>query len=116
MATNLNLHESVEPRRVGCTAPSVKETGEHDCSLTNNESHGFVAILDEPEVPEAVERAKRENPGALIHLESLGSEIWSLQVYRSEAAQEVFRLRFYYQHIAIASLALRRNGEYAKNT
>lgn len=116
MATNLNFQNSADPRGGFDVAASMEATGEPDATLASDESDGYIEYLDEPEVLEAVARAKRENPGALIHLQPHGGEIWSLQVYRSEAAKEAFRFHFFYQHMALASLSRRRNGGHAKNT
>jgi hypothetical protein len=116
MATILNIHEGLEPRHHVDSAASVEEAAPLESRQASDDSNGYIDFLDEPKVLEALDRAKRENPGSLIYLEPLGSDLWSLQVYRSEAAKEAFRLRFFYQHMALASLGRRRNGEHAKNT
>lgn len=115
MATNLNIHESGEPRHGVGSALSVEEAGAHDLPQADDESDGYIEYLDEPEVLEALARAKRESPGALIHLEPHGGDLWSLQVYRSEAAKEAFRVHFFYQHMALASLFRRRSNEHTNN-
>lgn len=116
MATDHNFQKRIDSwNGFGLAAPRG-EAGEPDPLLASDESNGYVEYLHESDVVDAVARAKRENPGALIHLEPHGSDIWSLQVYRSEAAKEVFRFHFFYQHLALASLSRRRNGGHAKNT
>jgi hypothetical protein len=116
MATNLNLPEAVDPRHGVRSAPSVEQTGVPESPEALDESDGYIDFVDEPKVLEALARAKREEAGALIYLEPLGSDLWSLQVYRSEAAKQAFRIRFFYQHMALASLARRRNGRHGNNT
>lgn len=116
MATNLGTDEGIEPRRRVGSAEPGEETGAPESPQADNESDGYIEYLDEPEVLEALARAKREHPGALIHLEPHAGDLWSLQVYRSEAAKEAFRVHFFYQHMALASLTRRENNEHANNT
>jgi hypothetical protein len=116
MATNLDIDDRAEPRHGVHSAPAGEDTGPHELTEADDESNGYIEYLDEPEVLEALARARRENPGALIHLEPHPGELWSLQVYRSEAAKEAFRVHFFYQQMALASLSRRQNGEHANNT
>ena len=116
MATKLGTDEGIEPRRRVGSASSEEETGAPESPQIDDESDGYVEYLDEPQVLEALARAKREHPGALIHLEPHAGDLWSLQVYRSEAAKAAFRVHFFYQHMALASLSRRQNDGHATNT
>ncbi len=76
---------------------------------------GYIEYLNENEVLDAYARAQRESPGALIHLEPHVGHRWSLQVYASEAAKEMFRVSVFYQCMAL-SLLSRRLGMSPRST
>lgn len=116
MATNLDMNDDVQPRYGGDNLGSEEEAGAHESPETDDDSAGYIAYLHKHEVLDAYARAKSENPGALIYLEPYVGDVWSLQVYASEAAKQAFRVHFFYQLMARGSLSPRRSDEQANNT
>jgi hypothetical protein len=75
------------------------------------EPAGFIIYLTERELFEAYPRAKRENPGALVYFERHDDDLWSLEVYQSEAAKHVFVNNFFERLALVSSLIPVAGGE-----
>jgi hypothetical protein len=101
MATTIDTRENTEQRPED--APSGLDVHKH-LSGGDSEPAGYIVFLTELELFEAYPRAKRENPGALVHFERQDDDLWSLEVYKSEAAKLALLNNFFGRLKLVSSL------------
>jgi hypothetical protein len=103
MATTMDTHESLQQLLDIDTSRLEAEM----CHLRQgDESAGFIVYLTERELLKACPRAKRENPDALVHFERYDDDLWSLEVYKSEAAKQACLISFHYREKALSTLTV----------
>jgi hypothetical protein len=78
----------------------------------DSEPAGYIVYLTELELFEAYPRAKRENPGALVHFERHDDDLWSLEVYKSEAAKHALLSNFFGRLKLVSPLTPLENGQH----
>jgi hypothetical protein len=110
MAPNLEIHEDVH-QDLG-TSDSGADMDLRQPAEADDEPAGYIVYLTQRELLEAYPRAKRDNPGALVHFERLlEGDLWSLEVYKSEAAKHAYLVNFYYREKLLSTLTLLQNDE-----
>lgn len=105
MATTIDTRENIQQGPADSNAGlDVHEqlSGGDNLDKEPGEPEGYIVYLTERELFEAYPRAKRENPGALVHFERHDDDLWSLEVYKSEIAKHVF-LENYFERLELVS-------------
>lgn len=75
-------------------------------SVVDVESGGYFVYLTQRQLLKAYPRARRENPGAFVHFERHDDDMWSLEVYKSEAAKDAYEASCYYREKALSTLTV----------
>ena len=101
MTTTIDTHENIQ--RAPKVANSSFEAYMRRLS-GDEEIAGYIVYLTERELFEAYPRAKRENPDALVHFEWHDDDLWSLEVYKSEAAKHSLLVNFYHRQKLLSTL------------
>jgi hypothetical protein len=102
MAMNVEIREAlVQPVE---TDSCGTESNPPRASKSDGQSAGYIVYLTERELFEAYPRARRENPDAVVHFERQDDDLWSLEVYKSEAAKHAYLVHFYYREKALLYL------------
>jgi hypothetical protein len=109
MATNLEIHEDIH-QSLGIS-DSGADMDLRQPSESDGEPAGYIVYLTERELLEAYPRAKRDNPGALVHFERHYDDRWSLEVYKSAAAKHAYLIHCYYRQKALLYLDGHESGE-----
>lgn len=107
MATTLDTCERIHQRPEDVNSDlDVREPLSGGDGFENGpaEPAGYIVYLTELELFEAYPRAKRENPGAIVHFERHDDDLWSLEVYTSEAARLTFLDNFFERRELVSSL------------
>jgi hypothetical protein len=101
MATNLENREPLQSAEIhhGQPEPNLPCT-----SGPNGKCGGYIVYLTSGELREAFPRAIREHPEALVHFEHQDNDLWSLEVYMSEAAKRVYLRHCFYRRKALRYL------------
>lgn len=107
MATTIDTCESIHQRPDDVNSElDVRDHLSGGDSFDNGpaEPAGYIVYLTELELFDAYPRAKRENPGAIVHFERHDDDLWSLEVYKSEAARHTFLDNFFERLELVSSL------------
>jgi hypothetical protein len=103
MATTTDTYETIQ--EVPENISSRLEAGMSPLRV-DDESEGYIVYLNERELLKAYPRVARENPDALVHFERHDDDLWSLEVYRSEAAKHACLMSFHYREKALSALTV----------
>jgi hypothetical protein len=101
MATTMETHETTQE------VPEINRLEAGMCPLrVSDESGGYIVYLTERQLLKAYPRAKRENPDAVVHFERHDDDLWSLEVYMSEAAKDAYLISRQYREKALSTLSI----------
>jgi hypothetical protein len=102
MATTMDTHETTRE-----VSEIINRLEEGMCPLrVTDESGGYIVYLTERQLLKAYPRAERENPDAVVHMERHDDDLWSLEVYISEAAKDAYLISRQYREKALSTLSI----------